>query len=83
MIDFIQQLFFLVEENLPLIPMDHEAEDALTGSFSPEQKALYEAYQEELFRNQTRELLQLFRYLLSLGLYVPQAFATEEDAALH
>ena len=67
MTDFVTKLYHLVDEDLPVLPLEYSAEKALEQTLSPEQKALFEAYQMECFRNTEVERLQLFRCTLSVG----------------
>ena len=65
--DIVTQLYHLVDEELPVIPLKYDAEKALEQTLTAEQKGLFEAYQMECFRNTEAERLQLFRRTLSVG----------------
>lgn len=65
--NIIDQMYHLIDESLPVIPLEYKAEKALEATLTAEQWELFEAYQMEAFRNTEAERMQLFRYLLSLG----------------
>lgn len=67
MTDIVTKLYHLVDEGLPVIPLEHEAEKALEQTLTAEQWILFEEYQMEAFRNTEAERMQLFRRSLSLG----------------
>ena len=67
MSDIIEKLYHFVDEELPIIPLEYDAERALSQTLSEEQRALFEEYQTEVFRNGEAERMQLFRSTLSLG----------------
>lgn len=67
MSDIIEKLYHCVDEELPVIPLEYDAEKALSETLSEEQRALFEEYQMEVFRNTEAERMQLFRSTLSLG----------------
>ena len=60
--DIITEIYYLVDEKLPMGPHDPAVERRLWDSLTPEQAALFEAYQE---------MEALFRFLVKLGLYLP------------
>lgn len=65
--EIINKLYHLIDESLPVIPLEHEAEKALEQTLTAEQWILFEEYQMEAFRNTEAERMQLFRRSLSLG----------------
>ena len=67
MSDIISKLYILIDEELPALPLEYEAERALEQTLTEEQKKLFEAYQAECFKNTEAERKQLCCYLLSLG----------------
>lgn len=67
MSDIVTKLYHFIDEELPVIPLEYDAEKALTETLSEEQRLLFEDYQMEVFRNGEAERMQLFRYTLSLG----------------
>lgn len=67
MSDIITKLYIMIDEEIPELPLEHAAEQALELTLTPEQKELFEAYQTETFRNVEAERKQLFCYMLSLG----------------
>ena len=67
MTDIVTKLYHLIDESLPVIPLEHEAEKALEQTMTAEQWPLFEAYQMEIFRNTEAERIQLFRRSLTLG----------------
>lgn len=67
MTDMVTKLYHVIDEELPVIPLEYKAEKALEATLTAEQWELFEAYQMEAFRNTEAERMQLFRYLLSLG----------------
>ncbi len=64
--DVITRIYYLIDDSLPMLPLESNARQALEDTLTEDQKALYEDYQMECFRNTEAERLQLFRYLLSL-----------------
>ena len=70
MSDIITDLYYLVDEKLPNGPYDHALEQRLRDSLTPEQLDLFEAYCEMNFHREDAERLDLFRYVLQLGLHV-------------
>lgn len=71
MSDLIDQLYYLIDESLPVQRYPHSAEQALEATLSPKQQQLFEDYQVEAFRRDSSERLILFRYLVKLGLHIP------------
>lgn len=66
--EIIEKLYhYLIDESLPVIPLEHDAERALERTLTAEQWPLFEAYQMEIFRNTEAERMQLFRRSLPLG----------------
>ena len=71
MFDIITELYYLVDENLPVYKYPDDAERALEATLSPEQRKLFEDYQMEAFRRDDAERRILFDYLVKLGLHIP------------
>lgn len=69
--DILTQLYYLVDENLPVCQYPNDAQQALEATFSPEQYRLFEAYQKEAFNRDDAERRILFRFLVKLGLHIP------------
>ena len=69
--DLIDQLYYLIDEALPIQRYPDRAEQALEATLSPEQRQLFEDYQMEVFERDSAERLILFRYLVRLGLHIP------------
>ena len=71
MTDILTQLFYLVDEFLPVTQYPNDAQQALEATLTPEQMALFEEYQMEVFRRDDAEQRILFHYLVKLGLHIP------------
>ena len=71
MSDLIDQLYYLIDESLPVQRYPDSAEQAWEATLSPQQHQLFEDYQMEVFRRDSSERLILFRYLVKLGLHIP------------
>lgn len=69
--DILTQLYHFVDEFLPVVQYPDDAERALEATLSPEQQALFEDYQMEVFRRDDAERRILFDYLVRLGLHIP------------
>lgn len=69
--DMLTQLYYFLDEYLPMVQYPDEAQRALEASFTPEQAALWEAYQWEAFHRDDGERRILFNYLVKLGLHIP------------
>lgn len=69
--DIITEIYYLVDEKLPMGPHDPAVERRLWDSLTPEQAALFEAYQEMEAAREESERQALFRFLVKLGLYLP------------
>lgn len=69
--DILTQLYYFVDGFLPAVQYPDDAERALTATLTPEQMALLEDYQMEVFRRDDAERRILFRYLVKLGLHIP------------
>ena len=69
--DFIDQLYYLIDENLPVQRYPDQAERALEATLSPQQRRLFEDYQMEVFERDNAERLILFHHLVKLGLHIP------------
>lgn len=69
--DILTQLYHFVDELLPVVQYPDDAERALEATLSPEQRALFEDYQMEVFRRDDAERRILFDYLVRLGLHIP------------
>lgn len=67
MSDIITKLYHFIDEELPVIPLEYDAEKDLSETLNEEQRVLFEEYQMEVFRNAEAERMQLFRSTLSLG----------------
>ena len=52
--NIIDQMYHLIDESLPMIPLEYKAEKALEATLTAEQWELFEAYQMEAFRNTER-----------------------------
>ena len=64
--DVITRIYYLIDDSLPMLPLESNARRALEDMLTEDQKALCEDYQMECFRNTEAERLQLFRCILSL-----------------
>ena len=71
MSDILTRLYYFVDEYLPNVQYPDDAQQALEATLTPEQEALFEAYQMEAFRRDDSERRILFNYMLRLGWYVP------------
>ena len=71
MSDILTQLYNLVDEFLPVTQYPDDAQRALEATLTPEQEALFEAYQMEAFHRDEAERQVLFTYLVKLGLHIP------------
>ena len=71
MFDIITELYYLVDENLPVYKYSDDAERALEATLSPEQRKLFEDYQMEVSRRDDAERRILIDYLVKLGLHIP------------
>ena len=69
--DLIDQLYYLIDERLPVQRYPDQAKRPLETTLSPEQRELFEDYQMEVFRRDSSEGRILFRYLVKLGLHIP------------
>lgn len=69
--DILTRLYYFVDDFLPTVQYPNDAERALTATFTPEQMALFEDYQMEVFRRDDAERRILFDYLVKLGLHIP------------
>ena len=69
--DLLTRLYYLLDEFLPTVQYPNDAEQALVATLTPEQMALLEDYQMEVFRRDDAERRILFSYLVKLGLHVP------------
>lgn len=67
MTDIVTKLYHFIDEELPNIPLEYDAERALEQTLTEEQKTLFEDYRMEIFRNTEVKRMQLFRSTLSLG----------------
>ena len=71
MLDILTQLYYMIDESLPVIKYPDKAERALEATFTPEQEVLWEDYQREAFCRDDGERRVLFDYLVKLGLHIP------------
>lgn len=71
MFDIINELYNLVDENLPIHHYPDPAYQALLISLSPEQHKLFDAYYSENLDREDEERRILFRYLVKPGLHIP------------
>lgn len=71
MLDILTQLYYMIDESLPVIKYPDKAERALEATFTPEQEALWEEYRQEDFEREDEERRILFHYLVKLGLHIP------------
>ena len=71
MSDILTQLYYLVDESLPVVQYPDDAQRALEATLTPEQAVLFEDYQMEAFRRDSAERQILFDYLVRLGLHIP------------
>lgn len=69
--DMLNQLYYFIDEYLPVIKYPDNAQRALEATLTPEQMALFEEYQMEVFRRDDAERRILFNYLVKLGLHIP------------
>lgn len=69
--DILTRLYYLLDEFLPTVQYPNDAEQALAATLTPEQMALLEEYQMEVFRRDDAERRVLFTFLVKLGLHVP------------
>lgn len=69
--DILTQLYYFVDEFLPVVQYPSDAQRALEATFTPEQEALWEEYQREAFHRDSAERQILFNYLVKLGLHIP------------
>ena len=69
--DIITEIYYLVDEKLPMGPYDPTVERRLWDSLTPEQASLFEAYQGMEAAREVSERQDLFRFLVELGLYLP------------
>lgn len=71
MSDLLTEMFYLIDESLPLQHYPDPAAKALLATFTPEQNELFDDYVAEEASRENAERLLLFQYLIKLGLYVP------------
>ena len=69
--DLLFELYYMIDEHLPVVQYPDEAQRALEATLTPEQTVLFENYQMEVFRRDNGERLILFEYLVRLGLHIP------------
>lgn len=69
--DLLTRLYYLLDEFLPTVQYPDSAEQALVATLTPEQMALLEEYQMEVFRRDDAERRILFTYLVKLGIHIP------------
>ena len=69
--DIVTEIYYLVDEALPMGPRDPAVEDRLLDALTPEQKVLFAAYQEMEAAREEAERQTLFRVLVKLGLHLP------------
>ena len=69
--DLLTRLYYLLDEFLPTVQYPNDAEQALVATLNPEQMALLEEYQMEVFRRDDAERRVLFTYLVKLLLRIP------------
>ena len=71
MSDILTQLYYFVDEFLPVTQYPNDAQQALEATLTPEQEVLWEDYQREPFCRDDGERRVLFDYLVKLGLHIP------------
>ena len=69
--DLIDQIYYLIEESLPVQHYPDPAAQALFATFTPEHNKLFDAYFLESIDHENNERLRLFRRLVKLGLHIP------------
>lgn len=69
--DILTRLYYLLDEFLPTVQYPDDAERALVATLTPEQMALLEEYQMEVFRRDDAERRILFTFLVKLGIHIP------------
>ena len=69
--DLLEQIYYLIDESLPVRHYPDPAERALCATFTPEQEKLFDAYVMEAADKENKDRLQLFFRLLKQGLYIP------------
>ena len=69
--DILTRLYYFVDEFLPATKYPTDAQQALEATLTPEQMALFEDYQMEVFNRDDAERRVLFNYLVKLGLHIP------------
>ena len=69
--DILTRLYYLLDEFLPTVQYPNDAEQALVATLNPEQMALLEEYQMEVFRRDDAERRILFTFLVKLGIHIP------------
>ena len=68
--ELLEQIYFLINENIPFQRHPDPAAQALLATFTPEQEKLFDAYFLENSSHETDERIRLFRRLIRLGLYL-------------
>lgn len=69
--ELLEQIYFLIDESLPVLRYPNSAEQALLATFTPEQEKLFDDYLSEAANKENGDRLQLFHYLVKLGLHIP------------
>ncbi|MCI9263603.1 MAG: hypothetical protein HFF06_03415 [Oscillospiraceae bacterium] len=69
--DILFQLYYMIDEFLPMVQYPSDAQQALEATFTLEQEVLWENYQQEAFYRDDGERRILFNYLVKLGLHIP------------
>ena len=69
--DILFQLYYMIDEFLPMVQYPSDAQQALEATFTLEQEVLWENYQQEAFYRDDGERRILFNYLGKLGLHIP------------
>ena len=69
--DIITEIYYLVDEKLPMGPHDPAVERRIWDSLTPGQACLLLGYQEMEPAREESERQDLFRFLVKLGLYLP------------
>ena len=63
----LNQIYYLVDEALPVVEYNRPAKAALAATLTPKQKALFNAYEDESTRIEDEDRQLLFCATLRLG----------------
>ena len=69
--DILTQIYYLVDEYLPVVQYPDDAQRALEATLTPVQAPRVAADHMDAFRRDNAERQILFAYLVRLGLHIP------------